>query len=649
MARRTITAPITGPASNRTMSIPGLVDEMNLAVAQAYTDFTAADAALDQRLDALEAGGSGGGGLTSVAHDNSLTGAGTTGSPLGVARPVPSGAEGQVVGYGPNGVLAPVTLSGGGTLPANVPTVTGFPPDTLTTPFVPPAQMTVAGRTWDLAIGAQISVNIQRFGVVVSGHTEAEPSQAVMEANLAGFQDAINKASELGFCIRLPAGRIYIYGTLMLLIGVSIRGESKFSSQVHQRMLPTSLSQSWVKTFAAPPVTGARQGGNGRNFMSDFTIDGGWNKLDFIGATGGNFNVDMSRMVGHAVEIVTSSSGPMWSAVRQENAASDAHARFVNMNIVNVPGVGLSWEGRGENFAIGCEFSSCAVNAIKDAAADCWILDCTGAVIGDCGVEVTGAGGNLRIGNTKMWYCGMARRGEVVGAGYFLSASGLKNMCFVGATTQDTWGPGFVLRGEGAIYISGQVDEPGGGRVTQGGLGYAGTRTYPRSAIRLENVQNAHLDITVSGGNLNGAANRPGFVHISHTDANNNYINIIPHLLSTFDMAAGSDPLLKHDGVSCTQAHYDAAKYNEVWINKRRLIWGRMTLAMLNNASHAVNDPLQGPSQVLMDTGMPAYPRNYGGWYVPTVLRPLTQAQYNALPAAEQNDPVYIFQIVEAA
>ena len=64
---------------------------------------------LAQRGDDGQAGGSGGGGLSSVARDSSLTGAGTTDSPLAVARPVPSGAAGQVVGYGQNGGLEPVT------------------------------------------------------------------------------------------------------------------------------------------------------------------------------------------------------------------------------------------------------------------------------------------------------------------------------------------------------------------------------------------------------------------------------------------------------------------------------------------------------------------------------------------------------------
>ena len=486
--------------------------------------------------------------------------------------------------------------------------------------------------------------SVTAFGAVMSTFPRlTPPTQAVMEANTAALQAALNASAAQGFMATVPDGILYVWGSVTLPLGAMIKGTGKFSSCIQQGRVPgqggVAASEAWVDVFTAPAINGTT-GGNGFNLVKDLTIDGGWNlRNSYDAAAGPNWNYTAALMVAAGIRIATPTNGTGGSSAFRE-AGSDAHVTFENLLIQNVAGYGFHCSGRGENFFKGLEIRRCH-RAYYLSAPDCFMDMLTMYTIGDVGAEIKSGAGNLRWQNSKVWFVGMANGFEPVGAGVYIPDNGTAGIFINNVDTQDTWGPGLYLAGDSNLWYAGNIDEAGGGRLEQQGFGWTGTRTLPRTYIRYGSTcRRAKVQASIRGGSRNGAANYPLLVHYTGSGAQFTE-TILDGPLATIDMASGSIAGgTKQNGVGVANGLTNAKCYNVVKHGFRTL-YGKVTLAELEDAAHAVNDATYGPDYAeLTIGGIACRNRVDGYWRVPEYTQVITTAAYNALPAARQNDPL---------
>lgn len=653
MARTPVTAPITGSASARQMSIPALVQNINNANEQTYTDFAAADAALDQRLDALEAGG-GSGGLASVAHDTSLTGAGTAASPLGVARPVPAGTEGQVVGYGAGGALTPLTLSGGGTIPSDVPRTQSNPAAAYNpaAPWVNSVMMRYGSTDLPMPVGHTSMLDLRAFGAVtlqdprIDTISPPELTTAQLNANAAAWVSAENWAFENGGFIQFPGGMFDVPDTLFYRAGVGVGGVGEHHTIIRQRNIATALGQTYADVLMPHATLGA-----GYNTFRNLVIHGGWtSRKEYEGAGGGVWEYDLatSEQKGLGVGTLGSSVGTLGNgpgpAQLWPNGGTDSQNRVEGVLITRVKGYGLHAVGRGEMRVDGLWTALCAKHGILSDMADNWYSNISAAVSGDSAIKFLSGASNARGSDIKGWFCGLYMSSEVVGAGFEIADEGAKNMIFVNLTTQDSWGPGIVARANLGVSLHGHIDEAGGGRL--GSLGRT-TRTMPRCDIRLPGAfRRSKLDFTRSGGARQGAGGFPYLIDMRGAGIEHSEIimrgpvaETVAGVTQTLDTATGtitigSETWNKSGGVLTSGNYVTAKRHNTVTFNKK-LVHGKRTLAELADTTHGVNDADYGPDECVTEFGAPAFRKSTeigGGWEVQPIT--VTQAQWNAMSTA---------------
>lgn len=503
----------------------------------------------------------------------------------------------------------------------------------LSTPYLTGGTVTVDGRRAALPTGHAVATDIRHFGVVVQPF-DTTAREAVARQNLTFLQQAIDWSAATGGLIQLPAGAIDIHGTAIWRLGAAMRGAGKHSSRLRQTRLPRSASEPFADLLVAPPVSG-RTGGTGFTLLADLILDGGWNLRNHIGAAGGNWSYDPARMTQRAVVYDTPASGPASGSASRE-ASSDAHNRLDNVTIANVAGYGIHMSGRGENFLRGLELRKCAIAGLLLDSPDCFISDLSSYSHGDSGVVITARASNLRFANSKMWFTGMQRDAEVVGAGIHLPDTGTAALTMANISTQDTWGPGLHLAGDAGITFHGDLDEAGGGRLEQQGFGYGGTRSLPRCFVRANGaLRRARIDAQVKGGQR--TAERPHLLHIAGA--------AVAHCDFRFagEMAGiHAQPVLENAGAR------NARRHNEVWFGQR-LLHGHVTEAQLADTAHGVNDPLYGPGRAFTADGRMVCRAVNGAWQIPrppaaTGVRVMTfeswdEVGFQAAVAAYAADP----------
>lgn len=469
----------------------------------------------------------------------------------------------------------------------------------LTTPFLPSASLHAEGRETALPLGHAPATDIRHFGVVVHGF-DIVASDAVASRNLACLQDAIDWSAATGGLIQLPAGSIDILGTAIWHLGASMRGAGKHSSRLRQRQLARSDREAFADLLACPPVNG-REGGNGYTLLADLILDGGWNMRNHADARGApNWSYDPARMTQRGVAYDTPVGGPARGSAARD-ACSDAHNRLDNVTIANVAGYGVQMSGRGENFLRGVELRRCAGSGLLLDSPDCFVSDLTSYSHGDSGIVITAKASNLRMTNSKMWFTGMQRDVEVIGAGIYLPDPGTAALTLSNISTQDSWGPGLHLSGDSGITFHGDIDEAGGGRLEQQGFGFGGTRRLPRCFVRAEGtLRRARIDAQIKGGGR--SATRPHLVHLSGSG------------VQGCDFRFGGDLSRVHEQrVVESNATRNNRRHNEVWFGNR-LLHGHVTLAQLQDAGHGVNDPAYGPSHALTTAGEALCRAADGSW-----------------------------------
>lgn len=611
---------------------------------------------LAARVSALESG-SGGGGLTSVAHDASLSGAGTAASPLTVTRPVPAGTNGQVVGYGADGALTPVSISGGGTIPSDVPRTQSNPTTAApAAPWVNSVLMRFGTTDLPIPVGFQSALDVRAFGTITMQElTTAVPelTSAQLAANTAALRAAEDWAFANGGFVQLPSGMIDIEGAITYRAGVGFGGNGEHHTAVRQRLIPRSAADvtaglRYADVFAAHPTLGA-----GFNTFRHMIIHGGWESLkEYEGASGAVWEFDLATTeqkglgfatLGSSVGTIGDGPGPskFWP-----NGGSDSQNRLDHLLIVRCKGYGLHAVGRGEMMVNALWTQRCGRNGLFTDMADSWYSNITCSTSGDSAIKFGSGASNARGSLFKGWYGGCYKSSEVTGAGLELEADGAQNIYLDSLTTQDTWGPGIVARANKGVTIRGHIDEAGGGRLTASGLGYTGTRSLPRCDIRLPGpFRRSLIDVTRTGGARQGAGNHPYLIDMSGAGIEHSTIIIRGTATetqggttTTLDTASGSAATggTKANGVLMSTGYTNAKRHNEVTFNGK-LVHGKRTLLELADTTHGVNDPNYGPDKCTTEYGVTAgrLPDEIGGgWDVPPIVR--TQAQWDAMTTAQR-------------
>ncbi|MTH65065.1 collagen-like protein [Paracoccus shanxieyensis] len=684
MARQPVVATITtNPTLGRLeTSIPALVGSINNSMAQAYTDLS----------------GSGG----NVGPEGPQGPAGPQG-PVGPAGPTgatgPQGPAGQ--GFTTRGAYSAATAyaardavfyngstyyalqattgnpptntafwqimaqagSGGGTAPDGALIEVTPPVSALATPFVQPSITRFSTGDFPVPVGFAQVLDIRRFGdVTLTRFQDAAVSDAVATANFNALQAAADWSYAQGGYVALPGGRLDVLGTCIIRPGFGIGGVGEHHSMVRQRLLRRSLTETFSDVFA---VEATLRGGF--NTFERMIIDGGWNMRSHEGATTANWEYDRADMTQRGLNLSTRAStetnignggaGGVNPGALYPSITSDSQNRIRGVKVQNVAGYCVYALGRGEMMINGLWTDRAGISGVLTAMADSWYKNITCQLSGDSGITIRGGGSNGDWQGIKSWFTGMCRSSEGIGAGFNIPDNGTYNLVMTNIRTQDTWGPGMVITGNQAIQIDNlQVDEAGGGRVQAEGIGgFTGTRTLPRASIRLPgSLRRSRINGTITGGGRNGAANYPYMIDMAGSALEFNKIVLNcdmtapdgSNVTQAMDVASGSTGTgtgarQKAGGVLWTNALTNAKRYNEVW-NGGKLVFGKLTLAQLDDTTHAVNDALYGPDQVMTELNVPAYRRPPGqetGWYVTEISRLVTQAEYDAMTPTQRNDP----------
>lgn len=471
-------------------------------------------------------------------------------------------------------------------------------PGPLAAPCLSPL-MLERGAEAAISLGYSSTVDLRHFGAVILSFADRATEQVAI-ANAAALSAALRWSAAHGGVVQLPGGSLDIWGAVELPRGASIRGVGKFSSRIRQLRQPRSATEPFADVLSAPAVVGGT-GGNGYNLVADLTIDGGWNLRNHVGDASGNWSYDPVRMTQRGLSFVTPIGGLEASATRE--AGSDAHCRLQNVTFTNIAGYGLYMSGRGENFVRGVEIRKCGKSGFFVQSPDCFISDVTCYLTGDSGVEIRAGASNLRWTNSKLWFCGMQRGAEPVGAGVYLPDPGTETILMNNISTQDTWGPGLQLSGNVGIVFSGDLDEAAGGRLEQQGFGWQGTRNQPRCFIRTPGtLRRAKVTAQIKGGARLGAANAPVLLDLAGTAVEG----------CSFRLSGALDGVAAAR-VRVTNGHTNANRYNEVWFEER-LLHGYVAGRHISNPAHGVNDPNYGPTRVYRDDGRMLVRSAAGAW-----------------------------------
>ena len=534
------------------------------------------------------------------------------------------------LGYAVNNT-ASAAPSGPVSIPADVPRTQSTPTTgTPATPFLNTAILRFETTDLPVPIGYLSQVDIRYFGGVMRDFTETA-TDAQATSNLTALQAALDWSyAEAGIPV-LPAGRLDIFGTAILRPGVGIRGQGKHHSHIRQRSLARSSTETYADVLASDDTTRA-----GFNTIMDLCVDGGWNMRDYEGATGdGNWSYDIATKAQKGISIrskaatetnIGNGAAGGVNASLVYGTGTDMHGLIQNVKIQNTAGYGLYLLGRGEMQTKGVQIERSAVNGLLTACADSFYSNLTVYLSGNSGVVIRGGASDSRWVNTKSWFAGVIKSSEAsVGAGYEFPDNGTANVNMRNATSQDTYGPGFFLRGRSGLDIEGACDEAGGGRLPASGpLGWAGTRALPRCFVRSDNtLKRSRIKLNVFGGARLTAADYPYLLDLSGSGNVGNIFEFNGDLHDdagrsgfSMDLATGSlssPSRIKANGVLWTSGYTNAKRYNEVWFGNR-LMHGYVTAANLADAAHGVNDTMYGPSIAYRDDGRIMVRTSAGAW-----------------------------------
>ena len=531
------------------------------------------------------------------------------------------------LGYAVNNT-ASAAPSGPVSIPADVPRTQSTPTTgTPATPFLNTAILRFETTDLPVPIGYLSQVDIRYFGGVMRDFTETA-TDAQATSNLTALQAALDWSyNEAGIPV-LPAGRLDIFGTALLKPGAGIRGQGKHHSHIRQRSIARSASETYADVLASDDTTRA-----GFNTIMDLCLDGGWNMQDYEGAGSGNWTYALETKTQKVLSIRskaatesnigTGASGGV-NASLVYGTGTDMHGLIHNIKIQNAAGHGMYLLGRGEMQISNIQIERTAVNGLFTACADSFYSNITSYLAGSSGFLIKTGASDSRWVNTKSWFTGMAKSQEVVGAGYEFPDNGSSNINMVNATSQDNFGPGFLLRGRAGINIQGSCDEAGGGRMQQQSMGWTGTRTLPRAFVRCDNtLKRSEINLRIQGGARLTAADYPYLLDLSGSGVIGNVFRFNTDLHDdagssgfSMDLATGSlssPSRIKANGVLWTNGYANAKRYNEVWFGKR-LMHGFVSQVSLDDTTHGVNDAMYGPTTVIRDDGRIMVRTSAGAW-----------------------------------
>lgn len=407
--------------------------------------------------------------------------------------------------------------------------------------------------------------HVESFGAVAVGYFETPVD------NLAEIQAAIDWSSATGGTV-LFGGGIYGHdGALVAKSFVKLKGVGKGGSWLKQM---SATASSTIECF-----DGADQSLYGIE-ISGLRIMGNWNV---------NFNQDNSA--DHDVPLIfirgdmDGPDDPVALTRFGVSGLADPHHVIEDCEFYASHGDAIRLQGRGEMRVRNNKIWRCARHGIFVESPDNWITSNTVFAVGDIGILVNA--GNTRGIDNKTWFCGQASYAEFTGAGVSFVGNGQRNNSFMNHHSQDCYGAG--LKTESSILFTGILDECGGGRLTQQGNGWTGTRTEPRCFLEMAGGSNCNITVMVNGGDLLD----PIFgdlVAITGSGTRNNNIHI------------QTDNISYTDAVSTTAGYRNADRHNVIYLNGE-LVEGWRTPAELLDGAHGINNGDSVHSVVLTDDG----------------------------------------------
>jgi hypothetical protein len=378
--------------------------------------------------------------------------------------------------------------------------------------------------------------------------------------NLAAIQSAIDWSSATGGAVEFGYGVYGITGTLILKSHSILRGQGGHAG--HTRIEQLSAG---ADVIVCVPVVGAA-GGSSNCIVTGLVIDGGWTV---------NWDYALASKTQKGLWLNSPLSGA--EDINRDNTVDTNHHIF-DVWVRGVAGAAFYIEGRGEMMLSTLKASKCATDGIYLDSPDNWLSNFTASSCGNRGLVI--GGGNQRIMNGKCWFIGMCQQ-EVEGVGIaFSDASGNKNVDGINLTTQDTWGPGIALNGQN-IYITGRIDNAGGGRVEQYNGGYQGARSRPKHSLQFGNIKDSGGFIAIEGQSTHyttGVLPSACSFRASGCDGNR------------FDLQMNkSNTTYLHSTLVDTNSGYNNAKKHNVVTLNGGLIHGSRTATELGDKTHSVN------------------------------------------------------------
>ena len=175
----------------------------------------------------------------------------------------------------------------------------------------------------------------------------------------------------------------------------------------------------------------------------------------------------------------------------------------------------------------------------------------------------------------------MCRGEEPLGIGVQCSdASGNKHCPGINPTPQDTYSSGIQLNGQN-LFITGAIDNAGGGRLEQYAQHWSGTRTRPKVALEMANIRDTTAFINIEGqSDVYNTGVLPNLVHFSGSGCDRNEIELSVNRSNT--------KYWNNTAVTAVSGYTNAKRHNVVWMNGQ-LIHGARTATELGDKAHSIN------------------------------------------------------------
>lgn len=427
----------------------------------------------------------------------------------------------------------------------------------------------------------------ESFGCVSVGFDSNQEPATTPVNNLAAMELAREWSIATGGVVLFGSGIYGFDGTFRLKPHLNMRGAGR--NDTHFWTLHTDMSDGFSSLLSGddPTTTGASW-----MTLRDFTINCHWNKM----GSGGSWNYPATEMTQRGMYLYAPTNSAQLKAIHR-GTANDNYSVIDNIAVKGAKGTGLVIEGRGEMMLSRLALSGHALGGLDCKSPDNWMRDFTISSCGQFGAKI--GAGNQRMADFKAWFIGLMK-GEAPLQGLIFDGAGNKNIIAQNMSTQDTWGAGVLVNGQG-ITVNGNIDEACGGRIVEQGFGYTGSRTSTDNAyVVIAGATGCELDFSMTGSINNSITRRVARLHSSgHQKTKLKY---------TLDMT-NNNPATGGITEAVTAAGGSTNNKRHVTVVRQdgAVIYGAWDLATYGDSTHGVNLHKKTGTKETLNTGIPIY------------------------------------------